>query len=708
MYKFMAIAEMRKEPTPGQTERSARSSDAVGRLSDSQAVDSAKKRLNVDSPSFTPAVPNTSGPANKASGFSPRAASAAPFQPKNAKSDVHHQSTFIANMHISAHEALATPPVISRHQSSEWSNPGIPEFVPQGFHQENGVIGEPAPQLTLTEPYHPFDASGSYADANASQQTTSTFNPYAQEASAPNGATIYNQQNAFTQPVRTASHTAHCLRSPCQLNYHLYAPVGPHRENLLAYQRTAHDFFISESLRQDLTRKAELTLQEFPNASLPPAVEHFHSLVPLDTVSQKSSNVFGYSTWLYKVMSSQDGNYYTLRRIAGFRLTTEKAVSTIPAWKRIANASCVTVHDCFTTRAFGDSSLVFVTDYHPMSKTLAEAHLLQQHSRSSRSSQVPEHVIWSYIVQLTSALRTIHANNLAARLITPSKVLLTSKNRVRLNATGVLDVTQYSNDPPSLEYLQIDDLRQLGRLVLALATLNPAHATSQPAGKGQFQTGVQPATVKVLEALSRSYSERFCAVVATLIDAGNPSNPDAIQDAFSFASSITDHVLSNMDSALHSEDALTSNLVRELENGRLVRLMSKLGCINERPEYSPHDPNSATINASSPASLQRAAWSETGERYYLKLFRDYVFHQVAAEDGRPVVDLGHVITCLNKLDAGSDEKIALVTRDEQNVIVVSYREVKRGLESAFLELRTAAQGTSGAGINTGIGMMARR
>jgi PAB-dependent poly(A)-specific ribonuclease subunit 3 len=41
-------------------------------------------------------------------------------------------------------------------------------------------------------------------------------------------------------------------------------------------------------------------------------------------------------------------------------------------------------------------------------------------------------------------------------------------------------------------------------------------------------------------------------------------------------------------------------------------------------------------------------WSETGDRYLLKLFRDYVFHQVS-ESGQPIIDLSHVITCLNKV-----------------------------------------------------------
>lgn len=53
-----------------------------------------------------------------------------------------------------------------------------------------------------------------------------------------------------------------------------------------------------------------------------------------------------------------------------------------------------------------------------------------------------------------------------------------------------------------------------------------------------------------------------------------------------------------------------------------------------------------------------ATWSETGDRYLLKLFRDYVFHQVT-EDGRPWLDMGHIVQCLNKLDAGAPEKVSV-------------------------------------------------
>ena len=96
--------------------------------------------------------------------------------------------------------------------------------------------------------------------------------------------------------------------------------------------------------------------------------------------------------------------------------------------------------------------------------------------------------------------------------------------------------------------------------------------------------------------------------------------------------------------------------------------MTKLGLINERPEFE-----------------HNAQWSETSERYYLKLFRDYIFHQVDA-NGAPLTDLAHVIGCLNKLDAGSEEKVTLTSRDEQTCLVVSYRELKQATERAFNDL----------------------
>lgn len=331
----------------------------------------------------------------------------------------------------------------------------------------------------------------------------------------------------------------------------------------------------------------------------------------------------------------------------GFRLTNEKAIRSVQAWKRVCNGSVVTIHDAFTSRSFQDSSLIFVTDYHPLSKTLAEQHLGGGNRFQNRhNTHIPEQVLWSYMTQIANALKAIHSNGLAARIIEPSKILLTAKNRVRLNACAIIDVVQFEAQRPIVE-LQRQDMVSLGQLIVTLGANSPT---------------VMHNPAKSMEHFTRSYTPQLKNSVFWLL---NGMQKDQERNIDIFITGISSQLMSTFDSALHLDDQLTSDLSRELENGRLVRLMTKLNFINERPEYE-HD----------------RQWSENGERYFLKLFRDFVFHQVDAQ-GEPVVDLGHVLSCLNKLDAGTDERITLVSRDEQNCFVVSYKEVKKALESAF-------------------------
>ncbi|KXT09049.1 hypothetical protein AC579_4716 [Pseudocercospora musae] len=601
----------------------------------------SKKSLSVESPAFTPKT-RTAVPV-KNIGISPKAAGVAPFTPRGS--------------------GAATPAAPSHSKE-----PSL-EFYPQHAFQHGGQYQEfvPGQQTFLSSPQ--LDAQpqmSAFPDTFLSQPgipvleaSQNHMNPYVQQTASVAAQPYYQDASSFKHP----------------LNYHLYSAIGPRRENLMAYQRSTSDFFIPDNLREDLQRKADAALQTFANSTLPQHVEYFHSLVALDTNNSKGQSAFGYPSWTYKATSSKDGHTYVLRRIEGFRLTSEASIRTITPWKRLHNSSMVTVHDAFTGRWFGDSSLVVVTDFHPNSQTLAEKHLMPGRNAGRAGSQiVPENDIWGYIIQLASALRTIHFANLAAQSVMASKVLLTSKNRVRLNGCGVFDITKYEQQQ-SVRELQRKDLQDLGRLVLCIAARSPsAHQN----------------THKSLELVGKCYSDRLRICLAWLLappplpqDAQTqPSAKAAEYNVEVLLTNIADKVVQYFDSALHYEDEVTSNLMGELENGRLVRLLTKLNVILERPDTSV-----AAGSTSNPALLNQpsAAWSETGERYYLKLFRDFVFHQVDHE-GRPVLDLGHIITCLNKLDAGIDEKIQLISRDEQSIFIVSYKEVKRGFEAAWSEI----------------------
>jgi PAB-dependent poly(A)-specific ribonuclease subunit 3 len=334
-------------------------------------------------------------------------------------------------------------------------------------------------------------------------------------------------------------------------------------------------------------------------------------------------------------------------------LSNERAIRSVKDWKRVDNAGVVSVIDAFTTRAFGDSSLIFVYNYHPLSKTLVEHHFTSTNRFGNRAANtaVPEQQLWSYIVQIASAIKSVHTASLAVRCMDPSKVILTEKGRIRLNACSVLDVVQFDANRPLAE-LQQEDFILFGKLILAIATNNLSVMSPTAQLKGP------------VEHLTRTYSQDFRDVITWLLTASSA----APKDINEFLHGISSHVVSALDSSLHANDSITSTLSGELENGRLVRLLAKLGSINERPDYD-----------------SDVRWSEVGERYILKLFRDHVFHQVDA-NGKPVVDLGHILMNLNKLDAGTSQMIKLVSRDEQDIFFVTYKEVKKQVESAWGEL----------------------
>lgn len=412
---------------------------------------------------------------------------------------------------------------------------------------------------------------------------------------------------------------------------------------------------VRSSERTEINNESTFT-NELVDSTLPPNIAHFHSLVPLVHNNQKNANLFGYPSWIYKAISSKDGKAYCLRRLQGYRLTndiaTENAVRSVQQnWKRVRNGNVVSVFLAFTNSGFGDSSLIFVTDFHPMAETLAQKHFTPTSRFPNRhtSAHIPEAILWGYIVQIANALKAIHSAGLAARVIDASKVIMTSENRIRLNACAIMDIVKHDTSL-TLDELQRQDLCQFGKLILALGTNNLSKNIP---------------LVKAIESFNRPYTPRLRETVSWLLHHDPPENQ---QDIDVFLSSIAADVINVFDASLHLDDELHKDLNLELENSRVLRLLTKLNFINERPEYE-HD----------------RQWAEQGNRYMLQLFRDYVFHQVDAQ-GNPVMDLAHVLTCLNKLDVGIEEKVTLTARDENTVVIASYREIRTAVEAAWGDL----------------------
>ncbi|KAL3878580.1 hypothetical protein ACJMK2_030916 [Sinanodonta woodiana] len=467
-------------------------------------------------------------------------------------------------------------------------------------------------------------------------------------------------------------------------NFAMFPGIPPHVAHM-KIKSNMPQFFMPDELKLEILNRQALTMAQInPNTSdIPEEVDTYHNLVPLEsTISNPppKSKTFGYPTTCYKATNTKDGMAYCLRRINGFRLVNTKCMTLVDMWKKLYHPNVVQLREVFTTKAFGDHSIVFVYDFFPGAETLLTRHFNQQvpqmngHSSSYQldSSSRPfsagkgqngprqhagllaESLIWAYVVQLSSALRGIHAAGLSCRTLDPSKIIIYSKARLRLNCVGIFDVLMFDsnqNNPMALtHHYQQEDLISLGKVVLALACNNVLAIQ-----RDNLQTS--------MELVARNYSADLKNLILYLLS--NQNRPRSVNDIMPM---IGARFYTQLDTAQLRSDVLENELSKEVENGRLFRLLSKLGTISERPEFN-MDPQ----------------WSETGDRYVIKLFRDYLFHQVD-ETGAPWIDMAHVVQCLNKLDAGVPEKISLMSRDEQNVLVVSYAELKQSFETAFSEI----------------------
>ncbi|XP_043360288.1 PAN2-PAN3 deadenylation complex subunit PAN3 isoform X6 [Dermochelys coriacea] len=464
-------------------------------------------------------------------------------------------------------------------------------------------------------------------------------------------------------------------------NYHIYPPTAPH----VAYMQpkaNAPSFFMADELRQELINRHLITMAQIDQADIPvpTEVDSYHSLFPLEPLPppnriQKTSN-FGYITSCYKAVNSKDDLPYCLRRIHGFRLVNTKCMVLVDMWKKIQHSNIVTLREVFTTKAFGEHSLVFAYDFHAGGETMMSRHFNDpsadgyftkrkwgQHDGPlprQHAGLLPESLIWAYIVQLSSALRTIHTAGLACRVMDPTKILVTGKTRLRVNCVGVFDVLTFDNSQNNplalMAQFQQADLISLGKVVLALAC--------------NSLSGIQRENLqKAMELVTINYSSDLKNLILYLL-----TDQNRLRSVNDIMPMIGARFYTQLDAAQMRNDVIEEDLAKEVQNGRLFRLLAKLGTINERPEFQ-KDPT----------------WSETGDRYLLKLFRDHLFHQVT-EAGTPWIDLSHIISCLNKLDAGVPEKISLISRDEKSVLVVTYSDLKRCFENTFQELIAAANG----------------
>jgi hypothetical protein len=193
-----------------------------------------------------------------------------------------------------------------------------------------------------------------------------------------------------------------------------------------------------------------------------------------------------------------------------------------------------------------------------------------------------------------SAIRTVHRNSLAVRTLDLQHVLsnadpTNSRLRLRINCLGVADALEFEARKRVAD-LQHEDIRNLGRLILSLAT------------GAEVTASADSDVVRRCEAfLAQNYTRELHNLTMTLIR-GAP-HPPSIADV---GRAVAQRAFDEHDDALRAADRSECALAAEYESGRAMRLLLKMGFVNERPEFGPD-----------------RRWAQSGDCYVLTLFRDY-------------------------------------------------------------------------------------
>ena len=222
----------------------------------------------------------------------------------------------------------------------------------------------------------------------------------------------------------------------------------------------------------------------FEGLRLPEELQGYHTLVPIEPsgANVERRKLGNWLSVVYRAIRTSDGIPYALRRIesAYFQtmfpcLNTKKRCLKIIAWRnnrrlhlsrfglkcniqillryeRHSRRALLVTTVCNATSSLLNQiiffllwhlALVVVYAYHPNAQTLYEAHIkpkvpaYQQpvyYGRHNKYQQaqhqiLPERTLWSYIIQLASAIKKVHEKGQAVRMLDVTKILVTGQNR---------------------------------------------------------------------------------------------------------------------------------------------------------------------------------------------------------------------------------------------------------------------------------------
>uniref|UniRef100_A0A5K3EHB4 Pan3_PK domain-containing protein n=1 Tax=Mesocestoides corti TaxID=53468 RepID=A0A5K3EHB4_MESCO len=426
------------------------------------------------------------------------------------------------------------------------------------------------------------------------------------------------------------------------------------KSNLLT-DRSSGVSYMDQALHQALRNKLRASILTPPSKSnFPQTLGPYLLVNPLEGASTpRVSEALELPTQCFKAWSPRLSMPVVLRRVLPERLEPlpSEAYFLARQFCDASDPSVIQLRDVVPVDEFGDNSVIFVYDFLPCCYTLQQIHMSDPAKSSGElppSDLLPERTAWMFLVQLTQALRFAHQTlNRSVGVLHPSKILVQDGTRLFVNCIGLKDVINHSTMANTMAELKARDFVALGKLMLGVIFGTPL-AMKKP--------------TQYLSILEQVFPQGLPNLLQDLLT-GTLSSVDALVLA------TANHAYDHLSTICSVNKYQERQLLRELENGRLFRLICKLNSVVERHDTRRLD-------------HREPEWSETGDRYMLKLFRDFVFHQVD-QRGAPHLDLAHIVTVLNKVEAASQERLCLVSRKGERAIIVTYADIRHWLDTSF-------------------------
>eukprot|EP00871_Galdieria_phlegrea_P005939 jgi/Galph1/832/GphlegSOOS_G5567.1 len=434
------------------------------------------------------------------------------------------------------------------------------------------------------------------------------------------------------------------------------------------------DIFDKSFSAESSKRKVEEVFDVSKEPNVPNIVNKYHSLKLIE--EHVGSNA---ACLNYRSISATDGKLYILRRIVGnVPYDAHHVVKTVEKWKQIRHPGVVPLCEAFTTFAFSQGAaneLIFVYPFYHDAQVFGKVFL----STEGNLTCIPldEEVVWTLFIQLVSSLDALHAENMIAgdslsitgsfhRNIDSERfehfvgILVVGKNRIKLSKCGIGDalsaesVGGYSAyNTVSYSDTERKKMEDIWRL-LSIMILIILRSETSIVQHGMLKTDVNEA-FRALKSLG-IYSSHLLQVLELLVESYNNNRALNIVD---ISSMISSQLLYDYDHVWFHAENLENELSRRLNSTRLFQLLSLFGFI-----LSLDDPRLTS------------QWSETSDKYILRLFLEYMFYYQIDEEGNPSLNMSHVVECLNRVDIGSEEPILLASKDSKSLLVVSYADIR--------------------------------